>query len=121
MLARVAEVGRDRLNVDLTPWVRAVVLEADIPLGGDLSERYPTGQTIRGRVLRVGEPGGRPWKLSLIDIDTDGQTVDAPGLLPGGPSWLNPSAVPIWSSEARGTRRRPPSRVLWSSPLDMSE
>ncbi len=50
------------------------------------------GETVIATVVKVGEPEGKGWRLTLIDVDHDAEPLAA-ALLPGGPPWLTTVAV----------------------------
>lgn len=95
VLGRVAEVHADRAVVELVPRVTAVLMRDDVT--GNHVDRLSTllakGQVVAARVVRVGQPGGKPWKLQMSDVDDDEPVAPAPPLLPGGPPWLTPEMV----------------------------
>lgn len=97
VLVRVAEVLADRANVELVPGLRAMLHRDDVT--GNPIDRMTSlvseGEVLAARVLRVGVPGGKGWRLGTLDVDDDEPIVAAPALLPGGPPWLRPEQIGV--------------------------
>ena len=97
VLVRVAEVLVDRADVELVPGLRAVLHRDDVT--GNPVDRMTSlvseGEVLAARVLRVGVPGGKGWKLGTLDVDDDEPVATAPALLPGGPPWLRPEQIGV--------------------------
>ncbi|QDO88169.1 hypothetical protein FNH13_07280 [Ornithinimicrobium ciconiae] len=97
VLVRVAEVLVDRASVELVPGLRAVLHRDDVT--GNPIDRMTSlvseGEVLGARVLRIGVPGGKGWRLGTLDVDDDEPLVTAPALLPGGPPWLRSEQIGV--------------------------
>lgn len=95
VLVRVADVLADRANVELVPGLVAVLHRNDVT--GNPIDRMTSlvseGEVLAARVLRIGVPGGKSWKLGTLDVDDDEPLITAPALLAGGPPWLRAEQI----------------------------
>ena len=94
VLARVTRLDAGGCHVELVPGTRVFVGVSDASgtPGLPLTSLMTVGETVSARVVKVGEPSGKGWRLTLVDIDPDAVPA-AVALLPGGPPWLTPVTV----------------------------
>lgn len=110
VLVRVAETLADRADAELVPGLRANLHRDDVtdnPIDR-MTSLMTVGEVLAARIVRIGVPGGRPWRLSMLDIDDDEPIQAAPSLLHGGPSWLRPEHVGVVQSDSEGSRAAQP-------------
>ena len=96
VLGQVTRLDDGGCHVELVPGVKIfVAAERAVAIRDTrLTSVMSLGEVVRASVLAVGEPTGKGWQLSLIDVDPDAGPY-AVALLPDGPPWLElPSRAP---------------------------
>ena len=106
-------------HVELVPGTRVFVRAEDASAtpGVPLTALMTVGETVIATVVKVGEPDGKGWRLTLVDIEPDAVPFAA-ALLPGGPQWLTTPDVTV--PEAAGEEAVPPVVALSPSPAEAS-
>lgn len=94
VLGRVSRLDAGGCHVELFPGMAVFVdgVDAHAVPKTRLTEVLSLHEVVLCRIVRKGQPTGKNWRLTLIDVAED-EAAFAAALLPGGPPWLELKVV----------------------------